>query len=97
MSDKGKAAATPVDMSSGDEADPGYKAPAKATISELLAKDKGDPQMEKYKQSLLGAAAQGAHLSHLHAWLRLAHAGQAERLATQRMLVALSLCSSVCS
>eukprot|EP01133_Synstelium_polycarpum_P008949 gene8949-10495_t len=44
---------------SDDETGPEYKAPKKATVSEILNHDSNDESLRKYKESLLGAAVAG--------------------------------------
>lgn len=52
---KGKAPADDLDTDS-----PGYKAPEKKSIQDIMKQDADDPALRKYKESLLGKAAGGA-------------------------------------
>lgn len=38
---------------------PGYKPPAEKSMQEMLSQDTEDESLQKYKQSLLGAASSG--------------------------------------
>eukprot|EP00294_Goniomonas_avonlea_P009765 CAMPEP_0114559850 /NCGR_PEP_ID=MMETSP0114-20121206/11140_1 /TAXON_ID=31324 /ORGANISM="Goniomonas sp, Strain m" /LENGTH=204 /DNA_ID=CAMNT_0001745345 /DNA_START=12 /DNA_END=626 /DNA_ORIENTATION=- len=47
----------------GPEMTPGYQAPKQVGISDLMKQDAEDESLRRYKEQLLGAAAQGANVS----------------------------------